>query len=55
MDHIDHVKSPKDVLLVEIKTTKVKNIKELPYGVFFGITEKEEDLFEIVLGVCTEY
>lgn len=45
VSNIKQVKSAKDVLLVEIKTTRAKNIKELPYGVFFGITKNEEDLF----------
>lgn len=40
------VKSEKDVILVEVKTTKAKKVKELPYGVFFGITKNEEDLFK---------
>ena len=34
------------VTLVEIKSTKAKNINTLPYGVFFGITENEENLFK---------
>ena len=28
-----------------MKTTKAKNVTELPYGVFFGFTQNEEDLF----------
>lgn len=43
---ISDVKSQYDVTLVEIKTTKAKNAKELPYGAFFGITQNEEDLFK---------
>lgn len=46
VDSIEQVKSAKDVMLVEIKTTKAKNIVELPYGAFFGITKNEEDLFK---------
>lgn len=43
---VNDIKSEKDVILVEIKTTKAKNIKKLPYGAFFGITQNEEDLFK---------
>jgi len=42
---ISEIKNDNDVTLVEIKSTKAKNIKTLPYGVFFGITKNEEDLF----------
>ena len=35
-------------LLVEIKTTSSKTVKELPYNVFFGFTKNEEDLFRSV-------
>ena len=45
VDSIKEIKTDKDVLLVEIKTTKAKNATELPYGAFFGITQNEEDLF----------
>ena len=45
---ISKVKSKKDFLLVEIKTTRSKTVKELPYGVFFGFTKNEEDLFRTV-------
>jgi len=44
--HFNKIKSPKDFLFVEIKTTNSKSIKKLPYGVFFGFTENEEDLFK---------
>tara|TARA_B100000315_G_scaffold9424_1_gene9261 strand:- start:86 stop:418 length:333 start_codon:yes stop_codon:yes gene_type:complete len=44
--HFDKIKSPEDFLFVEIKTTKSKSIKKLPYGVFFGFTKNEEDLFK---------
>ena len=44
--NIYDIRNEKDVILVEIKTTKAKNAKELPYGVFFGITENEENLFK---------
>ena len=40
------VKSEQDCLLVEIKTTNSKSVKKLPYGVFFGFTQNEEDLFK---------
>ena len=43
---ISDIKTEKDVILVEIKTTKAKNAKVLPYGAFFGITKNEEDLFK---------
>ena len=32
----------------EIKTTSSKSVKELPYGVFFGFTENEENLFKSI-------
>ena len=32
--------------LCEVKTTKAKNVKTLPYGAFFGFTQNEEDLFK---------
>ena len=31
--------------IFEIKTTKSKSVKELPFGVFFGFTKNEELLF----------
>tara|TARA_B110000003_G_C16413110_1_gene443074 strand:+ start:152 stop:601 length:450 start_codon:yes stop_codon:yes gene_type:complete len=40
------IKSINDFLYVEIKTTKSKSVKKLPYGVFFGFTKNEEDLFK---------
>ena len=43
---VSKVISSKDFILVEIKTTSAKNVKELPYGVFFGLTKNEEDLFK---------
>ena len=43
---ISDIKTERDVTLVEIKTTKAKKAKELPYGAFFGITKNEEDLFK---------
>ena len=46
VDSIDEIKSLDDFLFVEIKTTKSKSVKELPFGVFFGFTKNEEDLFE---------
>ena len=44
--HFNKIKSPEDFLFVEIKTTKSKSIKKLPYGVFFRFTKNEEDLFK---------
>ena len=46
VDNIFEIKDESDVMLVEIKSTKAKNVKKLPYGAFFGITENEEDLFK---------
>lgn len=40
------IKSINDFLYVEIKTTKSKSVRKLPYGVFFGFTKNEEDLFK---------
>ena len=42
----EKIKSTNDFLYVEIKTTKSKTVKKLPYGVFFGFTKNEEDLFK---------
>ena len=42
---MSQIKSENDFLLIEIKTTKAKNVKTLPYGAFFGFTQNEEDLF----------
>ena len=44
----DDVSSKEDFTLVEIKTTASKSVKELPYGVFFGFTKNEEDLFKTI-------
>ena len=44
--HFNKIKSSKDFLLVEIKATNSKTVKKLPYGVFFGFTKNEEDLFK---------
>lgn len=46
VDSIDEVKSAEDFHFIEVKTTKAKNVTELPYGVFFGFTQNEEDLFK---------
>ena len=48
VDNIFDVKSEDDSLLIEIKTTRSSTVKELPYGVFFGFTKNEEDLFKTV-------
>ena len=45
---IDEVKTKQDFTLVEIKTTNSSSVKELPYGVFFGFTENEENLFKLL-------
>ena len=42
----EKIKSINDFLYVEIKTTRSKSVKKLPYGVFFGFTKNEEDLFK---------
>ena len=44
--NFDDIKSTQDFTFVEIKTTKSKTVKKLPYGVFFGFTKNEEDLFK---------
>jgi len=46
--HIKEVKTKDDFDLIEIKTTKSKAVKKLPYNVFFGFTENEEDLFRLL-------
>ena len=48
VNSFEKVKTKKDFTLIEIKTTRAKNITELPYGVFFGITQNEEDLFRSI-------
>ncbi|MBC8522359.1 hypothetical protein H8D29_00355 [PVC group bacterium] len=48
VDQFDMIRSSKDFTLIEIKTTKSKKVTELPYDVFFGFTENEEDLFRKV-------
>ena len=44
--NFDDIKSTNDFVFVEIKTTRSKTVKKLPYGVFFGFTKNEEDLFK---------
>jgi hypothetical protein len=46
VENFDKIKSINDFTFVEIKTTKSKTVKKLPYGVFFGFTKNEEDLFK---------
>ena len=46
VNSFDKIKTKDDFDLVEIKTTSSKNVKKLPYGVFFGFTKNEEDLFK---------
>jgi len=45
VDSVAKVRSAEDFQFIEVKTTKAKNVTELPYGVFFGFTQNEEDLF----------
>ena len=42
----DSIKTTKDFYFLEIKATKSETVKELPYGVFFGFTENEENLLK---------
>tara|TARA_Y100000996_G_C22413961_1_gene598465 strand:+ start:389 stop:838 length:450 start_codon:yes stop_codon:yes gene_type:complete len=46
VEDFDSVKTQDDFYLVEIKTTRSGSVTELPYGVFFGFTKNEEDLFK---------
>ena len=46
VDSFDNITTKNDFDLVEIKTTSSKSVKKLPYGVFFGFTKNEEDLFK---------
>ena len=46
VDSFDKITTKNDFDLVEIKTTSSKSVKKLPYGVFFGFTKNEEDLFK---------
>ena len=39
--HFNKIKSSKDFLFIEIKTTNSKSVKQLPYGVFFGFTKND--------------
>ena len=48
VNSFEDVKSKEDFTLIEIKTTSSKSVKELPYGVFFGFTENEENLFKSI-------
>ena len=45
VDSVAKVRSTEDFQFIEVKTTKAKNVTELPFGVFFGFTQNEEDLF----------
>jgi hypothetical protein len=42
---INEISALDDFFFVEIKTTKSKSVTKLPYGVFFGFTKNEEELF----------
>ena len=44
--NFNSIKTKKDFLFVEVKTTNAKTVKKLPYNVFFGFTKNEEDLFK---------
>ena len=46
VETIDLVESDKDFSFVEVKATNNPSIKELPYGMFFGFTQNEEELFK---------
>ena len=48
VNSFEEVKRKEDFILIEIKTTSSKSVKELPYGVFFGLTKNEEDLFKTI-------
>ena len=41
------ISNPKDITLIELKTTK-KRLPDNPYGFFFGATENEFDLAELM-------
>ena len=43
---IQDVKSSDDFLLIEVKVTAAKNVTRLPFRVFFGFTQNEEELFK---------
>jgi hypothetical protein len=43
---VSDVKSSDDFLLIEVKNTKSPSVTKLPYGMFFGFTKNEEDLFK---------
>lgn len=46
VNSIDKIQTKEDFDLIEVKTTKDKKIRKLPYGVFFGFTQNEETLFK---------
>ena len=43
---VSNVKSSDDFLLIELKKPKSQSVTKLPYGMFFGFTKNEEDLFK---------
>ena len=45
VDSVAKVRTTQDFQFIEVKTTRAKNVTELPYGVFFGFTQNEEYLF----------
>ena len=46
VESFSEIKCKEDFDLIEIKTTSSRKVTELPYGVFFGFTKNEEDLFK---------
>jgi len=46
VDSFNKIKSDLDFDFIEVKTTKDKKVTELPFGVFFGFTQNEENLFK---------
>lgn len=48
VDSIELVKMKSDFEFIEVKTTSDRKVKQLPYGVFFGFTQNEENLFKSI-------
>lgn len=48
VDSIELVKTKSDFEFIEVKTTSDQKVKQLPYGVFFGFTQNEENLFKTI-------
>ena len=47
VDSIDEIKSLDDFLFVEIKTTKSKSVKELPFGVFLVLQKMRKTFLRV--------